>query len=421
MTQYKTNLEFARKLDTADPLKSFRTRFYIPENTIYMDGNSLGLLSKDSEVTLHHNLKKWKTKAINGWLEGDQAWFYYAEEIGKLAAPLIGAEPGEVIATGSTTVNLHALLSTFFKPKPGKNKILTDETNFPSDIYALKSHLKLRGLDPESHLVMVPAEKDGTLSEDRIIKHMDEDIALVLFQSVIFSTSQLLDVATLTQEAHKNEILIGFDCSHSAGVVPHAFDKDDVDFAFWCGYKYLNGGPGSSAFIFINKKHFEKEPLMAGWFGYKKEKQFEMSLEFDHEHSAGGWQISSPGILGLAPLEGSLKILNEAGIEQIRAKSAKLTSYFIYLIDQILAKDPYNFHIGTPRDPDKRGGHIALKRYQEALRINEALKKRGIISDFRPPNIIRLAPAPLYNTFQEVWEVVYALKEIIDKKEYLQF
>ncbi|MCK4464071.1 MAG: kynureninase, partial [Bacteroidales bacterium] len=407
MTQYKTNLEFARKLDTADPLKSFRTRFYIPENTIYMDGNSLGLLSKDSEVTLQHNLKKWKTKAINGWLEGDQAWFYYAEEIGKLAAPLIGAEPGEVIATGSTTVNLHALLSTFFKPKPGKNKILTDETNFPSDIYALKSHLKLRGFDPESHLVMVPAEKDGTLSEDRIIKHMDEDIALVLFQSVIFSTSQLLDVATLTQEAHKNEILIGFDCSHSAGVVPHAFDKDDVDFAFWCGYKYLNGGPGSSAFIFINKKHFEKEPLMAGWFGYKKEKQFEMSLEFDHERSAGGWQISSPVILGLAPLEGSLKILNEAGIEQIRAKSAKLTSYFIYLIDQILAKDPYNFHIGTPRDPDKRGGHIALKRYQEALRINEALKKRGIISDFRPPNIIRLAPAPLYNTFQEVWEVVY--------------
>jgi len=421
MIQYKTNLEFARKLDTADPLKAFRTRFYIPENTIYMDGNSLGLLSKDSEVTLHYNLKKWKTKAINGWLEGDQAWFYYAEEIGKLAAPLVGAEPGEVIATGSTTVNLHALLSTFFKPEPGKNKILTDETNFPSDIYALKSHLKLRGLDPESHLVIVPAERDGTLSEGRIIKCMDEDIALALFQSVIFTTSQLLDVATLTQEAHKNGILTGFDCSHSAGVVPHTFDKDGVDFAFWCGYKYLNGGPGSSAFIFINKKHFEKEPLMAGWFGYKKEKQFEMSLEFDHERSAGGWQISSPGILGLAPLEGSLKILNEAGIEQIRAKSTKLTTYFIYLIDQILAKNPYNFYIGTPRDPDKRGGHIALKRDQEALRINEALKKRGIISDFRPPNIIRLAPAPLYNTFQQVWEVVYALKEIIDEREYMKF
>ena len=421
MTQYKTNLEFARKLDATDPLKAFRTRFYIPENNIYMDGNSIGLLSKDSEITLRHNLEKWKNLAIGGWLEGDQPWFYYAEEIGKLAAPLIGAEPGEVIATGSTTVNLHALLSTFFKPKPGKNKILTDETNFPSDIYALKSHLKLRGLDPESHLVMVPAEKDGTLSEDRIIKHMDEDIALALFQSVIFTTSQLLNVATLTQEAHKNEILIGFDCSHSAGVVPHAFDKDDVDFAFWCGYKYLNGGPGSSAFIFINKKHFEKEPLMAGWFGYKKEKQFEMSLEFDHDRSAGGWQISSPVILGLAPLEGSLRIINKAGIEQIRAKSTKLTSYFIYLIDQILVKDPYNFYIGTPRDPDKRGGHIALKRDTEIRKINEALKSRGIISDFRPPNIIRVAPAPLYNTFQEVWEVVYALKEIIDEREYMKF
>ncbi|MQY78521.1 MAG: kynureninase [Bacteroidetes bacterium] len=421
MIQYKTDLEFARKLDATDPNKTFRTRFYIPENNIYMDGNSLGLLSKDSEVTLHHNLKKWKTKAINGWLEGDQAWFYYAEEIGKLAAPFIGAEPGEVIATGSTTVNLHALLSTFFKPKPGKNKILTERINFPSDIYAIKSHLKLHGLDPDFHLVMVQAERDGTLSEDRIIKYMDEDIALALFQSVIFTTSQLLDVATLTQEAHKNEILIGFDCSHSAGVVPHAFDKDNVDFAFWCGYKYLNGGPGSSAFIFINKKHFEKEPLMAGWFGYKKGKQFEMSLEFDHERSAGGWQISSPGILGLAPLEGSLKILNEAGIEQIRAKSTKLTSYFIYLIDQILVKDPYNFYIGTPRDPEKRGGHIALKRDTEIRKINEALKSRGIISDFRPPNIIRVAPAPLYNTFQEVWEVVYALKEIIDEREYMKF
>lgn len=421
MIQYKTDLEFARKLDTADTLKALRTRFYIPENAIYMDGNSLGLLSKDSDITLRHHLEKWENLAINGWQEGDQPWLYYAEEIGKLTAPLVGAEQGEVIATGSTTVNLHTLLSTFFKPGPGKNKILTDETNFPSDIYALKSHLKLRGLDPESHLVMVPAEKDGTLSEDLIIKHMDEDIALALFQSVIFTTSQLLDVAKLTREAHKKGILIGFDCSHSAGVVPHSFDKNDIDFAFWCGYKYLNGGPGSPAFIYINKKHFEAEPLMAGWFGYKKEKQFEMSLEFDHERSAGGWQISSPVILGLAPLEGSLKILNEAGIEQIRAKSTKLTTYFIFLADQILEKNPYNFHIGTPRDPDKRGGHIALKRDQEALRINEALKKRGIISDFRPPNIIRVAPAPLYNTFQEVWEVVYALKEIIDEREYMKF
>jgi kynureninase len=421
MIQYKTDLEFARNLDAADPLKVFRTRFYIPENTIYMDGNSLGLLSKDSEKKLHYNLEKWKTKAINGWLDGDQAWFYYAEEIGKLASPLMGAKPGEVIATGSTTVNLHALLSTFFKPKPGKNKILTEKINFPSDIYAIKSHLKLRGLDPDIHLVTVPTETDGIISEDRIVKHMKDDIALILCQSVIFTTSQLLDIAKLTREAHKKGILIGFDCSHSAGVIPHTFNKDDIDFAFWCGYKYLNGGPGSSAFIYVNKKHFEEEPLMAGWFGYKKEKQFEMSLQFDHERSAGGWQISSPVILGLAPLEGSLKLINEAGIKQIRAKSTKLTTYFIFLADQILANNPYNFYIGTPRDPDKRGGHIALKRDQEALRINEALKKRGIISDFRLPNIIRLAPIPLYNTFEEIRKVIFTLKEIIDKKEYLKF
>jgi kynureninase len=214
--------------------------------------------------------------------------------------------------------------------------------------------------------------------------------------------------------------VIGFDCCHSVGSVPHHFDKWGVDFALWCSYKYLNGGPGSSAFLYVNRRHFGREPALAGWFGYVKDKQFDMSFEFDHSRSAGGWQISSPCILSSAPLEGSLKVTLEAGIEAIRAKSLKMTSYLTHLVDELLSQSPYDFSIGTPREDARRGGHVAIE-HQEALRISEALRSRGVIPDFRPPNIVRIAPTPLYNTYHEIWRVVQHLRDIIEKKEYERF
>ena len=417
----KDTLNIARELDRKDPLKDFRQRFYIPDNTIYVDGNSLGLLSEDAEKSLLRVLNEWKTLGIRGWLSAERPWFYFAEHIGEMTAPLVGAAPGELIFSGTTTVNIHSLISSFYQPKGKRTRILADELNFPSDTYALKGQIKQKGLDPDRELLLARSDNGKTLDEDRIVSMMTDEVALIWLPSVLYASGQLLDMEYLTQEAHKRGIPIGFDCSHSAGAVPHHFNRWAVDFATFCSYKYLNGGPGCTAFLYVNEKHFGKEPLMAGWFGYVKEKQFDMSLDFEHAESAGGWQISSPGILGASTMEGSVQLMQDAGIERIRKKSLQLTGFFLELFHGTLDTPPYNFSIATPEDPQRRGGHIALTHPDEALRINEAMKARGIIPDFRAPDTIRIAPVAMYNTFEEVRQVAEVLKEIIDNKEHLRF
>jgi len=414
---FETSEEFARNTDATDTLAKFRSRFYVPKGTIYVDGNSLGLLSKDSESSFSRVIDEWKTLGIRGWLEARQPWFYFAEELGAKCAKLVGARPEEVVATGTTTVNIHSLVSTFYQPDSKRRKILADELTFPTDIYALRSIILLKGLDPQDNLALASSNDGRFLDESKIVDLMDQNTALIFLPSVLYRSGQLLDMKYLAEEAHERGIPIGFDCSHSVGVVPHYFDKWNVDFAVWCSYKYLNGGPGSTAFLYVNRKHFHREPALAGWFGYVKDKQFDLALEFEHAKNAGGWQISSPAILSSAPVEGSLNIILEAGIETIRKKSLKMTSYQIYLIDQTLSQKPYNFSIGTPREAPHRGGHVAVE-HDEAMRISEALRARGVISDFRPPNVIRIAPIPLYNTYHEVWQIAQHLKSIIDKKEY---
>ena len=420
INQFSVEEDFALHLDSEDPLSEYRSHFYIPKNSIYFDGNSLGLLSKEAENSLLRVLTEWKTHGIRGWFETEKPWFHYGERLGALAAPLVGAQPDEVVATGTTTINLHSLVSTFYKPQGKKTKILADELDFPTDIYALKSQIKLKNLDPEEHLVLIPSSDGRTLETDTIIDYMDqEQFALILLPSALYRSGQLLDMEYITKEAKGREITIGWDCSHSVGAVPHYFDEWGVDFAFWCSYKYLNSGPGGTAFLYINKKHFTKEPGLAGWFGFVKERQFDMSLDFDHAKSAGGWQISSSNILCSAPIEGALKLILEAGISEIRKKSTKITSYLIYLVDQMLLSEPYNFSIGTPRNPDERTGHVAIEHNKEAFRISESLKEHyNVITDFRPPNVIRIAPTSLYNQYHEVWRIVQYLKEIIDNKMY---
>lgn len=408
----------AAQLDYNDPLRDFRDRFYIPENTIYFDGNSLGLISKDAEYASHNILDEWKRLGVRAWMEARTPWFYFAEKLGEMICPLVGASPEEVVSTGTTTINIHSLISTFYNPKGKRKKILADQLNFASDIYALSSHINLRGYHSRDDLILTASYDSRFLDEEAIVQSMNDEVAMIFLPSVLYRSGQLLDMAYLTHEAHKRGIPIGFDCSHSVGVVPHKLNEWNVDFAVWCSYKYLNGGPGSSAFIYINKKHFQCVPKMQGWFGYVKEKQFDMLLDFEHQKSAGGWQISSPAILACAPLFGALKITREAGIEAIREKSKKMTNYLIFLIDQIISKEPYLFSLGSPRDEDKRGGHVALEREEESWRICKALKAKGVITDFRPPNIIRLAPVALYNTYHEIWRVVQYLKEIVDQGAY---
>lgn len=412
--------DYARHLDKADELAGFRERFYIPPGTIYMDGNSLGLLSRDAEESLLRVLTEWKELGIDGWTQGSPPWFYLSEELSGNMATLVGAEPEEVIITGSTTNNLHNLVASFYRPCEQRFKVLADELNFPSDKYALESQLRLRGLDPDKALALVGSKDGRTIDEEDIIAAMTTEVAVAVLPSVLYRSGQLLDIKRLTQEAHARGIIIGFDLSHSAGSVPHKLHEWGVDFAFWCTYKYLNGGPGSVAGLFVHRQHFDRLPGLAGWWGYRKDKQFDLALDFIPAAGAGAWQIGTPHLLSVTPLMGSLKVFQEAGIERLRIKSLALTSYLMDLVDAELSRDPYNFQVGTPRDPKRRGGHVAIE-HKEAVRINAALKQRGVIPDFRPPNIIRLAPVPLYVTFYDVWLLVQHLKAIIDEKEYERF
>lgn len=416
--KFELGEEFAKLMDREDPLRKIRKRFYLKEDEIYMDGNSLGLMSKDAEKTLMRVIEEWKKLGINGWMNAEIPWFYYPEELAKLQAPLVGAEEDEVIIHSSTTVNLHAMVSTFFKPNEKKNKILMDSLTFPSDRYAIESQLKIKGLDPKEHLIVVESKDGKTLEEKDIVEKMKEDVALVLLPSVLYRSGQLLDMEYLTKEAHKRDIIIGFDCCHSVGAIPHYLSKWGVDFAFWCNYKYCNNGPGGTASIYVNRKHFSKEPGLAGWYGYKKEKQFDLSNDFQSANNAGGWQIGTSNLLSMAPLEGSLKIFNDIGIEKIREKSLKITEYLMNLIDSELSK--FGFEIGTPREDHRRGGHVALE-HEEAIRINEAMKDSGIVPDFRYPNVIRLAPVALYISYHDVWKVVEIIKDIMNNEVYKNY
>lgn len=400
---------FARQMDERDPLARFRDRFHLPEGTIYLLGNSLGLLSRDAERAIGQVVDEWRRLAIRGWIEAESPWFHLAERVGAVAAPLVGARPEEVVATGTTTVNIHALVSTLYRPEGGRTKILADELNFPTDLYALKGQLALRGRDPDTHLVLARSRDGRTLEERDIIELMTDEIALVHLPSVVYRSAQLLDMETLARAARERGIPIGFDCSHSVGLMPHRLDEWEADYAVWCGYKYLNSGPGGSAFLYLNRRHFDREPLLAGWFGYVKDRQFDMLLDFEHAPCAGGWQISSPTILGLAPLVGSLEIIREAGIDAIREKSRTITSYIVALADELLGPE---LRVGSPRDPERRGGHVALET-DHAGRIHEALAGRGVIVDLRPPGLIRLCPAPLYSSYEDVWRALHAMAEIL--------
>ena len=411
-------LEYAEQLDQEDILNRFQEEFYIKSDSIYMDGNSLGLLSKRAEKTLLDSLHDWKEYGIDGWTKGKHPWFFLSERMGELMAPLVGAAAEEVMVTGSTTVNLHQMIATFYKPEGNKNKILADELNFPSDIYALKSQLFTRGYDPDTHLVRVKSRNGRVLEEEDIINAMTDDIALIILPTILYRSGQILDIKRLTAEANKRGIVIGFDGCHSVGAIPHSFSEWGVDFAYWCNYKHLNGGPGSVGGLFVNRKHFGTNPGLAGWFGSKKEKQFDMEHSFTPAEGAGAFQIGTPHVLSLAPLLGSLEMFSEAGIQNIRAKSLKITEYMMDLIGHFL-KD-MGFTIGNPIEDSKRGGHISLE-HKEAARICKALKENGVIPDFRAPNIIRLAPIALYNTYSDVWKVVQILKTIIDEKQYESF
>lgn len=412
----------ANALDAADPLRPVRDRFYVADDRIYLDGNSLGLVSKDAERAVQDALAAWREHGIDGWLGVGSScppWFTLAELLGARLEPLVGAEPGSVIVTGSTTVNLHQLLATFYRPTATRRTIIATGLDFPSDIYALQSQIRLHGGEPERDLVRVPSRDGRTIDEADVLAAIGDDTTLVMMPSVLYRSGQVLDVGRIARAAHDAGALAGLDCAHSVGAMPHDFAGWGIDLATWCTYKYLNAGPGATGALYVNPRHWGTAPALAGWWGYRKDRQFAMAHHWEGAAGAGAFQIGTVPVLATVALSGSLDIFEAAGIGPIRAKSLALTDFLIGSMEEAgLLGPPYGYGIGTPREHTRRGGHVAVE-HAEAHRISLALRERGVVVDFRQPNVVRLAPIALYTSFHDVWRAVQALREIIDTGAHL--
>lgn len=402
--------------DQMDLFALYKEEFYQSKNQIYMDGNSLGLMSNRAERKLIELADSWKVYAIEGWTEGNHPWFTLAENLSERIAPFVGAKPQEVIVTGSITANIHQMLSTVFQPTETRSAIVVDELNFPSDIYAVESHLRLRGLDPEIAMRKVKSQDGYTLQLADIEEQLTEDVAILFLPSVLYRSGQLLPMREITKAAHEKGILVGFDLAHSIGALPHELHDIGADFAVWCHYKYMNAGPGGTGGLYIHERHHQLLPGSAGWFGSDKTKQFDMDHQFSKADGAGAYQIGTPNIFSMAPLIGSVEIFEEVGLDKIRERSLQLTKHLRELIAEKLPE----FRDVTPLADRDRGGHIALA-HEEAARICKALKEAGVVPDFRAPDIIRLAPVALYNSFGDVEEMVARLERIMKDELYKNY
>jgi kynureninase len=413
---------FAREMDAQNQLRDFREQFYLPlgkdgKPLIYFAGNSLGLMPKAAREIVDQELDNWAELAVDAHHRAGTPWYSYHETLREPTARLIGAQPNEVICMNSLTVNLHLMLATFYRPTKSRFKILMEEPAFPSDTYAIKTQMIHHGLDPKDVLVLARPRKSEFIirTEDMINlieKHAD-DLTVVMVGAVNFFTGQLFDLEKITAAAHKHGIIAGFDLAHAIGNVPLALHDGNIDFAVWCSYKYLNAGPGAVAGAFVHERHATNSvlPRLAGWFGNDPNTRFRLHLEPDFipVASADGWQISNPPIFSMAPLRASLAIFDQAGgIDPLRAKSTKLTGYLEFLLTETGSK---KFSVITPRDPNGRGCQLSILAHQHPKELHNALVAAGVKCDFREPNVIRVAPTPLYNTFHEVWRFARILAE----------
>ena len=409
-------------MDAQDPLRDFREQFYLPlgkdgKPLIYFAGNSLGPMPKSARQLVEEELNNWAKLGVDAHHSAGTPWYSYHEALREPTARLVRAKPLEVICMNSLTVNLHLMMATFYRPTKSRFKILMEEPAFPSDTYAVKTQIAHHGLNPNDALILARARNgEATIRTEDILdlfKKNADQLAVVMFGGVNFFTGQLFDVKKITAAAREHGIIAGFDLAHAIGNVPLSLHDWNVDFAVWCSYKYLNAGPGAVAGAFVHERHATNTslPRLAGWFGNDPNTRFRLHLEpeFIPVASADGWQISNPPILSMAPLRASLAIFDEAGgMESLRTKSVRLTSYLEFLLSEIGSK---KFDIVTPRDPNGRGCQLSILAHEHPKQAHEELLAAGVKCDFREPNVIRVAPTPLYNTFHEVWRFAKILVE----------
>lgn len=421
--KYQNTLAFARQLDRSDELKSFRSNFFIPtingKPSIYFTGNSLGLQPKTTKKYITEELTDWAKLGVEGHLHSRRPWLYYHKLTKKGLAGLVGAKPIEVVAMNHLTVNLHLMMVSFYKPTKQRFKIICETGAFSSDQYAFESQLKFHNINPDKALIeLKPRQGEHTLHTEDIlaaIKEHGNQLALIIIGGVQYYTGQLFNIKKITDTAHQVGAMAGFDLAHAVGNVPLSLHKDNVDFAVWCSYKYLNSGPGAVAGAFIHERHATNNlPRLAGWWGHAEKERFQMKKGFIPMPGIDGWQLSNFPVLPGAALLASLEIFQQAGIKNLRKKSLLLTGYLEYLLNKLNSTGEH-FTILTPTNPAERGCQLSIFMKQNGKQIFNALTKAGVIADWREPNVIRVAPVPLYNRFEDVFKFYEIFKRAISK------
>lgn len=421
---YQNTLEFAQQADQQDPLRSFREKFLIPQvngkDAIYFTGNSLGLQPKTVRSYIQQELDDWAAYGVEGHFHAKNPWFSYHEIFPEKVSKIVGALPEEVVVMNQLTVNLHLLMVSFYRPNKQRYKIICEAKAFPSDQYALETQLKFHGYDLKDALVEIaPREGEHTMRMEDILTAIEthkDSLALVMFGGVNYYSGQVLDMKTITEAAHEAGAIAGFDLAHGAGNIPLELHNWNVDFACWCSYKYLNSGPGGVAGAFVHQKHLgNKElPRFAGWWGHTKETRFLMQPGFDPIPTAEGWQLSNAPVLSMAAHKASIDIFDEAGMPALVKKGRALSGYLQFILEEMNAQSGKKVvEVITPANEAERGCQVSLLMLVRGKEVFKTLMDRGVIADWREPNVIRVAPVPMYNRFEDVWMFGQIIKEVL--------
>ncbi|HET9057809.1 MAG TPA: kynureninase [Chitinophagaceae bacterium] len=422
--QFENTQHFARVLDNQDEIKDFRNEFVIPvkegKEQVYFLGNSLGLQPKQTALYIQHILNDWGTNGVESFFTGNDPWMHYHDHLTTTLSILLGTKTSEVVVMNNLTVNLHLMMVSFYRPQGKKNKILCEAKAFPSDQYMLESHVRYHGFRPEETIIEVaPRVGEHCLRTGDILARIEEhreDLALILFGGVNYYTGEVMDIKAITEAGHNAGARVGFDLAHAVGNISLQLHNWDVDFACWCNYKYLNSGPGAIGGAYIHERYHTDADInrFAGWWGYKKETRFKMEKGFLPITSAEGWQLSTPPLTLLAAHRSALDIIKKAGWENIQQKAKRLTAYLWFVLKEINASQKEKIiEFITPEGENKHGCQISLLMLQKGKEVYEQLMKKGVYVDWREPNVIRLAPVPLYNTFEEVWKFGNILHSVL--------
>ncbi|ESU21579.1 kynureninase [Flavobacterium cauense R2A-7] len=423
---FENTREFAQQLDAKDELRNYRDEFFFPKvngkEVIYFTGNSLGLQSKRTKTYVDEVMTDWANLAVEGHFYSEKPWWDYHERFAAPLSVIVGAKPCEITVMNTLTVNLHLMMVSFYRPTAKKYKIICEEKAFPSDQYMFQSQVKFHGLDPKDAIVEIKRrEGEHNIRLEDVLAKIEEvgdALALVLIGGVNYYTGQVFDMKTITAAGHKQGAYVGWDLAHAAGNIELKLHDWDVDFAVWCSYKYMNSGPGNASGCFIHEKHHNNAdlPRFAGWYGHNKERRFKMEPDFDPVHGADGWQISNLPILSLAPYLASVEMFSEIGMEKIIAKRNLITAYLEFILHEVDKEiEGTEFEVITPSSQEERGCQLSVFLHGQGRDLFDYLMKNGVITDWREPNVIRLAPAPLYCSFEDMYEFGQILKKGICK------